>query len=69
MKPITIPKKALAKDDLVILGRAEYERLLRAAKFYQELDRDLAVALTEAKTGKTIGPFESADELVASLRR
>ncbi|MCK4554155.1 hypothetical protein KAU19_04285 [Candidatus Parcubacteria bacterium] len=36
-------------------------------KFYAELDKELSVALKECEEGKTIGPFNSAEEMMNSL--
>lgn len=37
-------------------------------KFYDEVDKRLAVALREVADGKTIGSFDNADDLMKSLR-
>ncbi len=69
MKPIMIPKQQHQNDDLVILPRKEYEKLLRRAIKQQEpeLDNDLKQALEEVKQGKLSGPFATVDELMNSL--
>lgn len=69
MKPILIPKQR-RNDDLVILPRKEYEKLLRRAIKHEEptLDKNLKQALEEVKQGKVSGPYETVDELMKSLR-
>lgn len=66
MTTITIPKRII-KDDLVIIPRKDYEKLLVALRRYTRLDKDLSKALEQAKKGRTIGPFSSIKELRASL--
>ena len=69
MTTITIPKK-LIKDDLIIISRKEYERILYLArKKYPQLDRDLDKAIEEVRQGKVIGPFSSIKSLRASLEK
>jgi hypothetical protein len=67
MTTITIPKKLAKEDDLVVVPKKKYERLLRIARQSSELNRDLIDALREVKSGKVIGPFSSVRELKASL--
>ncbi len=70
MKPLMISKQQYKGDDLVILPRKEYEKLLRRATKQEEpeLDSDLKQALEEVKQGKLSGPFETVDELMQSLQ-
>jgi len=69
MKPMMIPKQQHQNDDLVILPRKEYEKLLRRAiKQGPKLDKDLKQALEEVKQGKMSEPFESVDKLMNSLQ-
>jgi len=65
MTTLTIPKKITRGEELVVISRKEYEKLL----FKKELDRDLEKALEEVKQGKLIGPFRSAKEALVSLKR
>ncbi len=69
MVTITIPKKLIKNDDLVIVPRKEYEKILRVAKKqgYTRLDRDLDEAIKEFHQGKVIGPFNSVKDLKKSL--
>ena len=69
MTPLTISKKFLPKDDLVIIARKQYERLLKHIRWQEELDRDLQRSLEEVKQGKFEGPFSTVEELKASLER
>ena len=69
MNTITIPKE-LIKDDLIIISRKEYERILRLLrKKYTNFDRDLDKAIEEVRRGKTIGPFGSVKPLRISLEK
>ena len=38
-------------------------------KFYDELDKELTESLREVEAGHYYGPFDTADELIKSLRR
>ncbi len=69
MKPILIPKQQHQNDDLVILPKKEYERLVqRAAKPESTtLEKDIEQSMKEFKQGKMSGPFASVDELMKSL--
>ena len=71
MTTLTLPKKILGNDDLIIMPRREYEALLRVAKRQgvRPLNRDLTKALIEVRAGKTVGTFNSAKELEASLEQ
>lgn len=69
MNTITIPKK-LIKDDLIIVSRKEYERILHLVrKKYPQLDKDLDKAIEEVRQGKVIGPFSSVKSLRVSLEK
>ena len=59
MTTVTIPKKLAKEDDLVVVSKKKYERLLHIAAQASELDRDLEEALREIKNGKVTGPFSS----------
>ena len=70
MAAITIPKKLIKNDDLVVIPRKEYEKLLSVSrKPLSQLDRDLEEAIQEVKEGKTIGPFRSVKELKRALEK
>ena len=84
MKTITIPKKFMLNNDFVIIPRRQYENLLRSnvvvkrstsfkvpkrhEKFYNDLDKELTVALREVKEGKVVGPFNKAEEGIRFLQ-
>lgn len=70
MATITISKKLIKNDDLIVIPRRDYEKLLRSIKkrTYNSLDRDLDEALAEVKAGQIIGPFETAKALIKSLK-
>lgn len=67
MTPITLSKKSLPKDDLVIIARKDYERMLKRIKFDDELDKHLKQAFRDVKEGKLNGPFSTAEELMKSI--
>ncbi|OHA48869.1 MAG: hypothetical protein A2806_04210 [Candidatus Terrybacteria bacterium RIFCSPHIGHO2_01_FULL_48_17] len=66
MNPVTIPKKITKGEELVILSRKEYERL--SQKQEAALDRDLAKALSDVRSGRLFGPFQSLRGLKRALR-
>ena len=70
MTTITIPKK-LIKDDLVIISRKEYEKVLRLAKKRgnTEFDQELDKIIKEVRRGKIIGSFDSVKSLKNSLEK
>ncbi|MBI2068703.1 MAG: hypothetical protein HYT67_01175 [Candidatus Yanofskybacteria bacterium] len=71
MKTISIPK-TMAKEELLLLTRKEYDQLLdtiRKIEKKAELDPDLQEAIKEIKKGKLIGPFTSIKELRLSLAK
>ena len=73
MVTITIPKKLIKNDDLIVIPRRKYEELLRMAgkkeRAYTQLDKDLDEAIAEYKTGKFFGPFETAEEGIKFLKK
>jgi|GEM_PF-4204847 len=70
----TIPQKISKQGELVILPRKQYDSLVRAARLQAHpaqvkvLNVELREALLEVKQGKAVGPFETADDLMRSLR-
>ncbi|NKQ39077.1 MAG: hypothetical protein HF967_06350 [Methanosarcinales archaeon] len=71
MATITISKKLIKNDDLIIIPRKEYEKILYAAKKqkYTQLDKDLDKAIAEYKAGKVFGPFNSAEDGIKFLKK
>ncbi|MGB2762731.1 MAG: hypothetical protein WBC21_04360 [Minisyncoccales bacterium] len=72
MTTITIPKRITKGEELVIIPRKDYERLSdfrKKIKKIKPLDKDIEQSLKEVKAGKTIGPFETVDEMVKSLEK
>ena len=65
MVTITIPKKITKGEELVVIPRKVYEKLL----FKIELDRDLEKALEDVRKGRIIGPFSTAKEALSALKR
>jgi len=60
----------MKNDDLVILPRREYEKLLSVSrKSMSQLDSDLEEAIKEVRNGKAIGPFSSIKELKKALEK
>lgn len=71
MATITISKKLIPRDDLVIISRREYEKLSRIVKKkeHTQLDKELDEAIKEYRAGKTVGPFRSVTALKRSLKK
>lgn len=68
MVTVTIPKKITKGDELVIIPRKEFEKLLRPVK-KKKLDPDLAKALADVKAGRLIGPFKNVEEFKKAIER
>ncbi|MDP3697544.1 MAG: hypothetical protein Q8R55_06045 [Candidatus Taylorbacteria bacterium] len=71
MRAISIPK-TMAKEELLLMTRREYERLLGTLKKIEnkvELDAELREAIREARKGKLNGPFSSVKDLRLSLEK
>jgi len=66
MSTVTIPKKITKGEELIILPRREYEKLL---KFPEEkkADPELEKALEDVRQGRVIGPFVNSKDLIDSL--
>ena len=69
MTPLTISKKSLPKDDLVIIAQKEYEKFLTLRRWKKELDEDIKESLEQVKRGEVFGPFRSGKELIESLKK
>lgn len=67
MTTITIPKKFTKGEELVIIPRQDYEKLLSSPK-RKKLDPDLEEALEDVRRGRMSKSFDSAEELIKSLR-
>ena len=67
MKTITIQKRDIPHDDLIILSRKEYESLVRVSRRVAISDRYIAKSVREYEVGKYQGPF-AAKEAVRFLR-
>ena len=75
MDTITISRKLIKNDDLVILPRKKYKELLRLvskgkqsySQFDSHFEKDLNEAIKEYKAGKYFGPFHSAKEGIKFL--
>lgn len=68
MGTITIPQKITKGEELVIVPRKEYEKLLSYIRRKKKLDKDLEEALEEVRNGKTIGPFSTLKEGLRVLK-
>lgn len=69
MVTISISNQMLKDEDIVIVPRKEYERLLHVAEDKTlTLDESLDTSLKEAQAGKVFGPYKSARALMKSLR-
>ena len=74
MKTLTIPKKFVAEDELVVLPRRDYEQLVsdsskETVKHDPRIDRELAISMAEFKRGEIEGPFNTVKEFMKSLYR
>jgi len=68
MTIITIPKKITKGEELIIIPRKEYEKLLGSPKG-EKLDLGLGEALEDVRRGRMIGPSSSSKEGLAALKR
>ena len=73
MKTITVPDNLIREKELVIIPRRDYERLLagsaeKVEKRDSKIDREIAISMAEFKAGKIVGPFNTAKELMDSLK-
>lgn len=69
MNTLTIPKKLTRRGELIVIPRTEYETLLNARKWKEELDTDLQKSLKDYREGKYYGPFSSVEEMKKSFRK
>lgn len=72
MAIITIPKKITKGKELIIVPKKDWERICKIAKrktSQAKLEKGLEEALEEVRTGKIIGPFNTAEDLIRSLRK
>lgn len=68
MSTITIPHNVTKGEELVVMSKREYERLVSAdPKTQHLLDPDIAEALEDVKAGRMSGPFSTAKELITHL--
>ncbi|KKR29170.1 MAG: hypothetical protein UT61_C0035G0005 [Candidatus Woesebacteria bacterium GW2011_GWA1_39_8] len=68
MTPITIPKKIVQNDDLVIIPKMEYEFLLRRNNTNEtEMNPTLKNALKRAKRNLKLGKLMSYEEVGRKL--
>ncbi|MBM4177403.1 hypothetical protein FJ208_01210 [Candidatus Gribaldobacteria bacterium] len=67
MDVITIPKKIIKNDDLVLLPRKLYEYFLSIVDRHNQLEKDLSISFRQAKAGRIKGPFASVGELKKAL--
>ena len=59
--------KKINGKDIVVKHTMKVPR--KHEQFYDELDKELTVALREVKEGNVVGPFDSVEEFKKSLRR
>lgn len=62
-----IPKAVTKGEDLIIISRKEYERLLNVVQDKVMLRQELDQALQEVAHGNIEGPFYTIEELRRSL--
>lgn len=68
MTTITIPKKFTKGEELIIIPRQDYEKLLSLPK-RKKFDPGLEEALEDVRKGRVIGPFSNLKEGLAALKR
>ncbi len=68
---ITLPKHLAKGEELVILSRRTYERLVESARkrVAPKLDRGLLEALVEVERGQISRSFKTSQSLLRALRR
>lgn len=74
MTTISVPKQFTKGEELVIISRNDYERLLgiskrRKVKINQSLDEHLDEAMKDVLAGRVIGPFDNANDLIKALEK
>ena len=74
MTTISVPKKFTKGEELVIISRSNYERLLgiskrQKVKIEKSLDEHLEEAMKDVLAGRVIGPFSKADDLIKALEK
>ena len=74
MTTLTISKKITKGEELVIIPRRDYDRLLSdlTRGFVHrnpKIDRALAISMREFKKGKTEGPFNNTGDFMAFLSK
>ncbi|MDO8524026.1 MAG: hypothetical protein Q7R99_00170 [bacterium] len=73
MTTISVPKKFTKGEELVIISRSNYERLLgiskrRKVKVEKSLDEHLEEAMKDVLAGRVIGPFSNLKEGLQALK-
>ncbi len=68
MATITIPKKVKTKEDLILIPKKEYERLVKLSQrlFWEEQDTNEAIKIFERE--KKSGKLKSASSFSAILK-
>ena len=74
MTTISVPKKFTKGEELIIISRSDYERLLgvskkRKIKVEKSLDEHLEEAMKEVLDGRVIGPFSNYLTLETTLNK
>ena len=59
--------RAKHSDNIVIKRDKSFKVPKRHEKFYDELDKELTIAVREIKQGKVVGPFTNTKDLFKSL--
>ena len=66
-KVLSIPRELSRKGELVIMPRADYEKLLNISENQAELKEGISQSLKEIQKGKIAGPFKNSKDLIKSL--
>ncbi|HEY4474685.1 MAG TPA: hypothetical protein VJC06_02075 [Candidatus Paceibacterota bacterium] len=68
MNTVTIPKKLAERDDLIVIPRKEYEKLLLSKKVFEFTPTDTDKKTIErARKNRRAGKFLTLDELQRKL--
>lgn len=68
MTILTVPKQVTRGEELIIIPRREYEKLLSRPKI-KKIDPDLEAALEDVRAGRLYGPFKTVEEFKKAISR
>lgn len=65
---VLLRAKVNRSSEVVVKRSKSFRVPKRHEKFYNELDKQLTISLREVKEGKVVGPFDTAENVMRSLR-